>query len=118
MNEIWAPGLTGTGFSATVATTAASAETLIRTAAPVPIDIMLKAVISTAAAAQISGFAVAFGAAGMNAPVDTDMVIDPTDGWVKVTIPAGVTHYRIKSPASGGAAGGVRGYICGRPGAV
>lgn len=117
-NEVWAPGLPGTSFGVSVATTATSAETQIRASAPVPIDIMLKASVSAAAAAQVDGFVIAFGAAGMGAPTDADMIIAPVDGWVKVTIPAGVTHYRIKSPAAGGAAGGVRGYICGRPAGV
>lgn len=112
--EVWAPGA---AFIATAATGAASAEAEIRSSAPQACDVMLKASISTAASAQVSGFTIAFGATGMNAPADTAMILDHVDGWVKVRIPAGATHIRIKSPSTGGAAGTVRGYICDRPGA-
>jgi hypothetical protein len=116
----WAPGKTGTSFGVSVATTAASAATQIRPPeqAGFAVDIMLKASISAAAASQVSGFAIVFGDSAIADPVDTDMLIDQLDGWVKVRIPAGVTHYKIKSPAAGGAAGGVRGYVCGRPAGV
>lgn len=116
--QTWAPGAAGTSFGVSVATTAASAETEIRTAAnaAAPCEVTLKAAISTAAAAQISGFTLAFGVAGMAPPTDADMLLDPVDGWVQFTIPAGVTHIRIKSPAAGGAAGRVVGYLSGRPG--
>lgn len=113
---VWAPGATGTSF-ATAAVTAgnASAEAQIRTAAAAntPIGITLRAVVTTSAG--VPGFAVAFGGAGMAAPVDTDWLILDDDGPQHFTLPVGVTHLRIKS-LTGGSAGYVAGYLSGRPG--
>jgi hypothetical protein len=115
-----APGIPGTTAKATVTAGATSAATQIRAAAPantylLPALVNVKALTTTAAgAASGNGYHVVFGDASVGAPTDADMPIQDIDGWVTLTIPASVTHYRIKSDnAAAGPVGSVFVNLCG-----
>ena len=55
-----------------------------------PAYVTLKAQITTAG----SGIHIVFGTATVPAPTDADMLIQDADNWIRVLVPANVTHIR------------------------
>lgn len=66
-------------------------------------------VFTASSTAAGPGFHIAFGDAGLGAPSAADMPINDVDGWIRLWVPVGVTHFRIFG--EGASAGSVYAYV-------